>query len=259
MFKRLSNFDDGQLRSCLNRIKGISSLGDEAALIEVDKFIYEILQSGLMAFDDDSDDGSDDNLDIVHQEMGFEELELLKENLAVLSRKIACKERIHLFEGQNLRYSADYIEKTWCSKIARTIYTRIDQTQFNTEFEEIKKRVYPVADEAEFLAYAQLIEETQSQAIFNTSSVQSIYRQLNEATAHLESHGILTDDLRQKIRQSRERAAWHRAKKKLSEAEVAIAGGTSAKAEKLKREAAVLIAQDWSVAFPGETPPDLQT
>jgi hypothetical protein len=58
-----------------------------------------------------------------------------------------------------------------------------------------------------------------------------------------------------KIREAKERVAWYRAKKKLSEYAVAEAGGSSKKAGKLAAEATEILKQDWSLVFPGESPP----
>lgn len=53
----------------------------------------------------------------------------------------------------------------------------------------------------------------------------------------------------------KERAARYRSQKKLDEAEVAAAGGNMRKADKLRKEASVLLTQDWAQAFPGEYAP----
>jgi hypothetical protein len=51
------------------------------------------------------------------------------------------------------------------------------------------------------------------------------------------------------------RLARYRAQKKLDEAEVAEAGGSTKKAAKLRAEAGAVLALDWSRAFPGEQNP----
>jgi hypothetical protein len=58
------------------------------------------------------------------------------------------------------------------------------------------------------------------------------------------------------VRGGKEHVARFRAQKKLDESAVAEAGGSAKKAAKLRAEAGVVLAQDWSRYFPGEQIPN---
>lgn len=59
-------------------------------------------------------------------------------------------------------------------------------------------------------------------------------------------------------REGLERCAWHRARKRLDEADVAAGGGNEKKAARLRGEAVVMLRQDWAKVFPGEDPPTIE-
>lgn len=69
----------------------------------------------------------------------------------------------------------------------------------------------------------------------------------------------LVDNKGEDRRSAQERPAWHRAKKKLDESRVVEAGGSHIKGEKYKREAEIILKQDWTLIFPDEQPPQLES
>jgi DNA repair exonuclease SbcCD ATPase subunit len=239
MLKCLSGFNDELLHYYLARIREISSLGDEAAIIETDKMVWEIFNSKPATGDDEAwerDDARDD-------------LKGINQELTELRNKLKRNVQISMWEVESLRERADELGNEW---------NAASLAEFADELRKAKEEATTIADQAETSARLQVIDESLSQTIHNVSSVQSIFRQLKEASEFLESRDQLTDELKEKIRQGKERAAWYRAKKKLADADVAEAGGSHIKAPKLRKEAAVLLAQDWAVAFPDEEPPTIQ-
>lgn len=92
----------------------------------------------------------------------------------------------------------------------------------------------------------------------NFTSVTAVHTALEQATrAQSLLARVAPDDVNRNalLRKAREKACWFRAAKKLGEADVADGGGNVKKASRLRGEAAVLLEQDWTLAFPGEAPP----
>lgn len=241
MLKCLSGLTDESLRYFLARVREISSLGDEAALIETDKLIWEVRSEATLAHE------NDESLD---QESAEEELKEIKQELNSLKNKLKRKVQINIWEVEDLRQRLDELGIDWDQNTQGNLVNQI---------EKIKDEGLALVGEAEEAAHLYIISETLTQPIHNLSSVNNILQKLNDAFVFLEHHNRLTAEINQKIRQSKERAAWFRAKKKLAEAEVAEAGGSYIKAPKLRKEAVVLLGQDWSLAFPDEEPPLMNT
>jgi hypothetical protein len=119
----------------------------------------------------------------------------------------------------------------------------------------LRAEVETVARESEITGNTKVIEEQVTQLISNASSVKGIIARIDESVSALRRMNSLSQETSRIARRGKERAARYRAQKKLAEAEVAKAGGNTRKSEKLRNEAAVILAQDWAQAFPGEKPP----
>ncbi|HZM01037.1 MAG TPA: hypothetical protein VFD43_12385 [Planctomycetota bacterium] len=79
--------------------------------------------------------------------------------------------------------------------------------------------------------------------------------EIDATIARLQHLQAFDGQLAEAARRGKEHAARYRWRKKRDDAEVAEAGGNVKKAAKLRAEAAVMLRQDWVVAFPGEQPP----
>lgn len=132
--------------------------------------------------------------------------------------------------------------------------SRQDKQRYKTLLLRAKKAV----DDARFVVSVKHIEACQHATLINLGSVKKVVREVIEAQNQLKIDRKLTPELEQKIRVAMERAAWFRAKKKLDEAEVAKAGGSEHKHQKLIEEAKVLLKLDWVEIFSGEQPPEIQ-
>lgn len=88
--------------------------------------------------------------------------------------------------------------------------------------------------------------------------MKSLLNWLEDAENALRERGNLTEEVQNEVHTAKERFAWHRTKKRLEDAKVAEAGGNFKKAERLRREAAETIRQDWALVFPGESVPSIE-
>ena len=109
--------------------------------------------------------------------------------------------------------------------------------------------------EMEYLYWKQKLQQLQEETIVSVSVKRRMLYEATEARDFLSDHPDVFDKLSPSLRLVKERLAWFRARKRLDEADVAEAGGRIIKSEKLRREAAVLLKQDWAEVFPGEKPP----
>jgi len=241
MFKCLSGLDEEQLNYFVERIRYIASLGDEAATIEADKFIWEIANS----FSTDTENES---------ESSWRRDELLKEMESIIQSTDALIEKFNQdipFEG----WEVDSLERR-----AELLGENLDEAltnEFSDRIGKIQENVFGVVNQFRRIFCKLAISELLNQPIYNVSSAQSILRQLESASEFLKSSEELDSETQQMIRKAKERAARYRANKKLAEAEVAEGGGNSAKASRLRGEARVILSQDWAAAFPGERAPTL--
>jgi hypothetical protein len=157
------------------------------------------------------------------------------------------------------------VTRSWEARLLRDkindmggYWDRKRRKQYGEELKRVKERANALADQAEIQAQTNTINKCLTAQIVNTSSVKSILRDLDHAADELQLREQLSDDLKQKIRTAKERLAWHRAKKKLDDSRVAEAGGSRVKGEKYRREAEMMLRQDWTLIFPDEQPPELE-
>lgn len=183
------------------------------------------------------------------EEEDEDQFESINREISVLELQVQRGSVTRIWDAHSLRRSADELDEYWNAK---------EKRKYKDELKAVRERAYAVADEAETVALTNRIDECARKPIVNNSSVKSILGQLNEAENELKKGRKLTDELRGKIRNAKERVAWHRTKKKLSDAEVALAGGNPAKADKCRREASTTIKQDWAEVFPNEEPPEIE-
>jgi hypothetical protein len=214
-------------------------------------FCYEILNdaaddgdneaSGVnsVSESDSSDDDEDDD----------DPFESIKRDIATLEKQVQRNLVTRTYEADLLRNYADDLDEYWKPKKKR---------ELKSQLETIRARAYAVADAAETQALTNTIRQCLTTQIVNTQSAKVLLRDLDEAENTLRKTDRLTHDLSQNIRRSRERVAWHRAKKKLDDAGVAAASGNQKKSDKLRLEADTMLKQDWATVFPDEDPPMLE-
>lgn len=148
----------------------------------------------------------------------------------------------------NLRRRVNELGVLWNEEIKR---------ELEKEVAKIREEGLALADEYEVAWHTRSLDMLLTRAITTPLAMQNTLKQLNDIEAILVQKDSITELVKQKIRAARERAVRYRATKKLADAELAIGVGLQGKADKLRKEAIVMFAQDWALAFPGEDPPTL--
>ena len=186
--------------------------------------------------DDSDDDEASDDFEEINQEISDLEAQLTGGNIT------------RPWTAERMRNNAKDFGKYWPSKKKKALAE---------EIKKVKEKAFAIADQAETVAYSNTINQCLTAAFTTSSSVTSTIKKLTEVQVELQRRKKLTPESKQKIREGKERAAQHRAKKKLAEAHVAKAGGSLIKYDKYKREAEAILKQDWETVFPKEQAPSL--
>jgi predicted nucleic acid-binding Zn-ribbon protein len=179
-----------------------------------------------------------------------DDFEDINQEMADLETQLADGNITRLWAGQRLRDSARNLGSYWPTKKKRAL---------SEELKKVKERALAIADQAEMAALSNMINECLRAAFTSSVSVASTVKKLTEVQVELQRRKKLTPELKQQIREGKERAARHRARKKLNDAQIAQAGGSLIKYEKYKREAEAILKQDWATIFPKEQLPSFES
>ena len=251
MLKQLSHYSDGQLEYLLARVREIAALGEEAALIETDKLVWEIMGdeeeggSYVASLTPDSDTTPQPvfplydltpslGRHLYHVEYSHERF---KEHLrnGTLNYWIV----FHFdndINGNNVNWPAiDLDDERW----ARLI-----------------KECQDSLNQAWQLLVPKTLKECASWSFKNIASVSSMMTSLEQVIEGYTQHHALTDEMKQMIYTSKQRGARFRWAKKIGDAEVAEAAGYVGKAVGIRKEAKALLVRDWAMVFKGEEPPN---
>lgn len=112
-----------------------------------------------------------------------------------------------------------------------------------------------VADRADIVFCGHTLMRYAAEPLTSAAGLPKRLGLLEMAVLGLRHLGALTPALEDAARQAKTLAARYRADKKRDEAAVVEAGGNQVKAHRLRKEAAVLLAQDWARVFPGDPAP----
>ncbi len=236
--KTYSGLANDRLVELLRAIRNFAGQSDETALSELDKLL-----AGLKR---ELSSGDEDPMLSWGRKQALDGLARLRESIERVRAGMVEGGQQLLWNAQFLRDSAERADDYLDASV---------KTAFLPEFQALQREAKSVAAEAEVLAHSHALREAAVQLIHNASSVRSIIAAVDESIGFLSQKGRFPPDLQGLGRSAKERAARFRAQKKLDDADVASAGGNEKKADKLRREATVLLAQDWVQAFPGEQPP----
>ncbi|MBV9851431.1 MAG: hypothetical protein JO250_17315 [Armatimonadetes bacterium] len=179
LLKRLSNADDEQLHYYLARIREIAILGDEAALVEADKLIWEITER--------EDEGWDDSQGVLVSSWNanYEEMvagtgtyagdkEIRRQNATERLEKFRQKvdsNTVTFFDINHFRQVVEYMG---------TVFPHGPQVQ-DEELHKIRAECLALADRAEPVALNRTLEECLSYPFSNINSVLSMVSHLNQA------------------------------------------------------------------------------
>ena len=252
MLRQLSHCTDTQLEYLLARVREIASLGDEAALIETDKLVWEITE-------EEGEWGETMERTAPEQETPYQPgIPFQQQPAFVFERRMdTVKLWLRQFQG-NVRDS----------RINHWVVLRFEQ--FLNESKE-----FSVPVDLEDTRWVQLMNECQdsvnqvwevvltktlgecsSRTFKNIASVTSMMTDLEQTVGGYIQRHALTDEMKQMIHTAKERGARFRWSKKIADAGVAERAGYLGKAAGLRREAEALLVQDWAMVFPCEVPPE---
>jgi hypothetical protein len=255
-------------------MKQIVPLSNEIAIIEVDKFLWEISNivfNGLTieqkenaTIDENKENLNDEKTDLDSDEEteldsdeetdsdsdidpNIIELDDLLVEVDKIKRGIDEKKDISVFDVNYL------LEK---------IDDRINYIEIENQSEELINKTNQLIEENKYLqttainySYGVEINEILRRKIYSYPSAIKIIEELDEIYRKLVQAGNIRVEINGKIIEGKTRAAWYRAKKKIDESSVILAGGKKTKAISKINEAQVLLQQDWEIAFPGEKTP----
>lgn len=233
-----SGLTSEELTDLLQSIRAIASMPDIEAISALDRLI-----AGLRAHFEG--DGSPDEM-IWQRRRALDDIERLKAHIDRVRSGMLQQGASLLWDAQSLRTAADNCGSYLDPRL---------QGPLLPEIRILKEEAQALADEAEVLAHTGGLRELATRFIHSAASVRGIIADADAIATALRKHERYSSAHEQLWKQAKERAAHFRADKKLDEAEVAAAGGNQKKAGRLRREASVLLGQDWAQAFPSEPPP----
>ncbi len=227
-----------RLAELLKAFRNITTLPDEQALRELDQLLNSLRR-------DLTGDDIPEDLRWQH-ERALQNIDRLREHIDRVKAGMVGAGPLQLWDFESLRMSATSVDDYLDPRVKAILLNQIQALQHEAAV---------VADQAELAAHVRTISDAGSQIIHSASSVRSIIATVDDSIGFLRRKGKLSPDIEDLARKAKERAARYRSQKKSDEADVAEAGGNAKKADKLKREAAVILTQDWCQAFPGQAPP----
>lgn len=252
MTARKSGLTEDSLQSCLSAFRKIAATPNENEALEatdnvVSQIVNGMRDAGILdAVPDVPLNHGESGLDDWKLHSAEEQLEQIERTAERLEAALAVPEGLQAWDAVGLRDSVDRLEQFVDAKVRQRLATRLGKA---------RQRAHEVANRVEVSCLRMTIQDAGTQVLHSVSSVTSILASVDDAIAALVKHGALSQEMAQAGHDAKARAARYRCDKKLAEAEVAFAGGNEKRAEKLRREASVMLAQDWVRAFPGEHPP----
>ncbi len=241
MLKSLSGAAPEQLTYFLARIREIAALGDEAALIETDKLLWE--------FGGDWDEGDPD--------------EMVAGVPSADWNRVQSAERL----GYRLEYMRDRIQHQVSGFRGRS-YEAFGLIRLREELEMVRSggaggtapdehpetqrllaECASLLDGADDAVFEVVLREGENADLKNINSALRVASGIDQALKHYETYHPVMPDQRMRARRGKERCARFREGKKQAAARVADAAGSAARAANLRREAAALLEQDWAAIF----------
>jgi hypothetical protein len=252
--KTEARFTDDQMARVLSKFRDIVRLPDAQARDQlnraltaiVDAVTPRIVMRGRTTDDrDESDEPSEWDVKIGEREMS--RLEAAVETLRAKIRG-GNPSAITPWDASAVENSLASLESYLSTDMANYLRARLDSA---------RTEVPKLAAEARYLASMNAIQDAAHTAIGSVSTAGRLRTQLREAEEMLQRLQRLGGAERKELRAVRLRLARYRADKRLDQAAVARAGGNVKKADRMEREAAVMLAQDWPDCFPDEPAPPL--
>jgi hypothetical protein len=238
---RKSGFSDQDLVSVLGSLRKISALPESEAIDALDRVLVYLRIESQREY-------GDTLLSDWRRQQFEDAIERLRRDLTRVRSSLADPATLNVWDPDNLRSTAESLAQ-WVEGALEPAYTDLCR--------ELRSEAVELAHQAAYALVRHAIGEASTRPIHSISSAKSILASLEDARESLQRLGKLTPAHLEELRRAKERAARYRAKKLLDDAEVALAGGNAKKHAKLMAEAGVMLRQDWSEAFPGDSPPPL--
>jgi hypothetical protein len=240
----LTRLTEADLAAWLAEVRRIAALPDAEALVACDVLVWSILEHtelrrallGVVAGDgtrldaDGADAGDDWEASLVADQRV--RLTAATDRLAALADRPALMKG---WEPGQLRQQADLLGAAAAP--------------------ELHARAYDVARQAEVRFLSATLERFAQEPLTTAPGLTKRQALITVSLIGLRQLGAATPALETRARQALELAARFRSQKKVDEAAVVEAGGNQVKAARLRKEATVLLAQDWLRVFPGEPAP----
>lgn len=206
---------------------------------------------GIFSRESDRNEHDDrDELDDPDDDEVTDDFEHINQEIADLETQLADGNITRLWVGQRLRDTARSLGSFWPTKKKRAL---------SEEIKKVKEKALAIADQAEMAALSNTVNECLMAAFTSSASVTSTVKKLTEVQVELQRRKKITPELKQQIRAGKERAARHRARKKLNDAQIAKAGGSLIKYDRYTREAEAIFKQDWATIFPKDQVPQFES
>jgi chromosome segregation ATPase len=236
-----SGLDRDQLQAIVRKLKPLATMDDETARDFADLIANDIIEKyhEARAAADDSDPLEWDR-------------ENLRDSLKELEKEIKETEK-EIENGEASQHTHEGLVSSYTWAINNVDQKVLDENE--AKLRELRERIEVVGTAATIAYHTSTLKSSLTHPIASISSVQKILRETEEAETFFRGRNELTEEMTAKIRTARERACWHRARKKLADLEIGQAGGNVKKVEKLRNEANALLQQDWPLGFPNEVAP----
>ena len=179
------------------------------------------------------------------------ELESWKQRISVFQNRTSNKSKVYRWEWEAL------LRPIWESHpISGERHWR-DQLRpgIKQEFDKLIPVAKDTAVRMEALFWQQKLHGLDVETISSISTMRRMLKDTREVDDFLGNIEDVFPELQERLYRLKEKFAWHRAKKKIDESEIAEALGRASKSARLRIEAGVMLRQDWKEVFAGEEVP----
>ena len=182
-----------------------------------------------------------------------ESFEKFKRTMSECERKVIAGEKVFRWSWNCLTspikiIGDGYIDALWMQYPNLFAEGKVD---------EVAKEAYCIALRMEELYLQQMLKDLLREPIISVPTTKRMLRETHMVDDFLENSNELHPLLLLLLRQTKERLAWCRAKKKIDEADVLKAADRTIKSASCRKEAQVLLQQDWQWVFINEQCPTL--
>jgi hypothetical protein len=220
----------------------------EDALSELDEFLWAVLksQNAYLVDDEDLDDSESDAEEEDDDKYYDDDKVRILRDIRDLEASIAeLRSRIQrgAFDSDS-----DALEEEMSSNIGDIGEFCIGPKaleEMEGDIQVVQAAARDLATEYNLMRCSSRIEATYQVVLNNTNTIARVAKELDEIEEFLKERIALTEEHRAAIAKGRQRLAWYRARRKLDEVELAEAAGNRAKADRLRKEAQVMLKQDW--------------